>query len=740
MSAPNNISGTEPQTIDNVATMQPNTPPAAAANPQAATPNMPAASAASPTAATPAAPTAQPQPQRKGLFDRVLEGMAGGPSRIYDPKTGQESEVPMTKKSITSHILAAAITGIISGAKAAGQAPMGPAGTRTPQNMAALGGGFEGAQQKSADIRNAPQARIDEQQVRKAAAMKNTLMELQNQVAIDKLHDEDWASKENYYSQAKDTFTPVLTDFENAEKNLAPDRPSLFVARQLNHDEAMRQMTGHQGEYQPIQDGWTTQTSPDGKTYHLPTYALVRTSGTVNTSRSTLEQLAKYDGRLAGVLAKNSSESLPLSPTMLVSMEKNAHQGQVAEAFINNIRHGLGLEDVTGFTDAYKNDPVLRSQVDGLIKTLGSLQTHSTASALEEFMNGGQGQNLMKFFGKSPDELEKFVQDKKAAALTEQSEAKSAGAIKVAQIKTQGKPMSTNLAASILSDPNSNPVDRARAESFHSIETKWKEAAERTKQETDRAIKVGDPNVAARLLYDGTLTLSQLKARSSDARFIAQVTDAAQQMARGNGDTTWTPQTGESYFKIAQTPQNQQFFGNVNSLLAPTGTLTQLQEQYDKLGNVQFPKLNSWEDYLAYQAGEEKAGTAMAGFAQTALAVADDYAKVMGGAVGTDTARMDLLKRFSNAHNPAQFAAVVQAARAGIKSQAAERIGRNSLLQQMYGDNVPENAQRATRPQMQQSRPQTTVPPGKFAAKDKAGNIVGYADDNKGTNYVPFKK
>lgn len=37
------------------------------------------------------------------------------------------------------------------------------------------------------------------------------------------------------------------------------------------------------------------------------------------------------------------------------------------------------------------------------------------------------------------------------------------------------------------------------------------------------------------------------------------------------------------------------------------------------------------------------------------------------------------------------------------------------------------------------AKPTNVVPPGKFTAKDAQGNIVGYADDAKGTNYVPFK-
>lgn len=678
--------------------IQPNAQPVTQPDSKPTQPNQPAPDSGT---TQPAQPQAPPTAQKRSMFDRVLRAMSGSPT-VVDPKTGEVSEVPMTKATMSQHILAGAISSILNGAIAGGQAsanaPAGPAGTNAPGNMAAMGAGAKVGQDTFSQMKSGPQNRADQVQVRQAAAMKNTLTELQNQVAIDKLHDEDWSSKENFYQAAQDTFRPVLNDFEKSDQSLAPGQPSLFAARGLSHEDAMKQMQGKMGQLQPIQDGWTTQVSPDGKTFHVPTYSLVRTDGQVNVSRGTLGQLAQYDSRLANVLAQNSSDSVQLSPTMLVSMEKNAHQGQIAEQFINSIRKGMGEEDVKGFNSAYRDDPVLRGQVDSLMTTLGSLGTHSTASALEEFMDGGKGSQLMKFFGKTPDELSKFVQDKKAEVAKAQSEAKSAGAIEVAKIKTQGKPMSDNFAASILSDPNSNPVDRARAESFHSIQQNWKETAAKTKAETDRSLKVGDPSIAARLLYDGTLTLSQLKARSSDARFIADVTSQAQQMARGAGDNTWTPQVGESYFKVAQTPANQQFFGNVNSLIAPTGTLSQLQQQYDKLGNVQFPKLNSWEDYLAYQLGEEKAGTAMAGFAQTALAVADDYAKVMGGAVGTDTARMDLLKRFSNAHNPAQFQAVVEAARAGIKSQAAERIGHNSLLQQMYGENVPENAQRAKRP------------------------------------------
>ncbi|PWT75528.1 MAG: hypothetical protein C5B59_08600 [Bacteroidetes bacterium] len=673
----------------------------------------------------------QPPNKLHSMFDMIFHSLDPNPKFVYDNQ-GNRQPVMSTKGSVARGILAGAITSIINGAKAGAaagaQAPAGPAGTMGPANLAAAASGLQAGAQTREDIKNRPQARIDEQQVRKAAAMKNTLSELQNQIAIDKLHDENWENKEAYYQKSQDLYQPVLDSFEASDKALAPGEQPLFAFRGLSHDEAMQKMQGQQGNLQPIQDGWTTQTSPDGKTFHVPTYSLVRTSGTVNTNREALTSLAQYDSRLENVLSKNSSPTLQFSPTMLLSLEKNAHQGQVAESFINNIRHGLGLEDVQGFNSAYKNDPVLRGQVDSLMNTLGSLGTHSTASALEEFMQGGKGSKLMPFFGKTPDELQDFVNEKKADALEEQAKAKSAGAIKVAEIRTRMKPMDSKMAESILSDPSSAPVDRARAEAWRTIDTKWKEETERNKQEIDRSMKVGDPKIAARLLYEGTLTLSQLKARSSDAKFIAEVTSDAQQMARSGGDPNWTPQVQEAQFKQAQDKSNQQFFGNANSLLSKGGTLDQLTDWYGKLQNVQFPVLNKWEDYLAYEAGEKNAGTAMAGFAQTALAVADDYAKVMGGSVGTDTARIQILHSMANSHNPAQWAAVMQGARGGLKSQVSERIGHNPILQQMYGFNVPENEARAKRP-TQPLQPSQQ----KFSAVSASGKF-GW----DGTRWVPI--
>src|ERR1700676_4473956 len=86
---------------------------------------------------------------------------------------------------------------------------------------------------------------------------------------------------------------------------------------------------------------------------------------------------------------------------------------------------------------------------------------------------------------------------------------------------------------------------------------------------------------------------------------------------------------------------------STNSLIDKGGTLDQLTTRGKALDNTQFPVINTYKDLLAYNAG----GSTLAAYKTTLLGVADDYAKVMGGGQGTDSARNDLVHNFTNALN-----------------------------------------------------------------------------------------
>ena len=208
-----------------------------------------------------------------------------------------------------------------------------------------------------------------------------------------------------------------------------------------------------------------------------------------------------------------------------------------------------------------------------------------------------------------------------------------------------------------------------------------------------QALSQGDPNAAGQLLVDGDATLSQLKARGSTPEFIQSALQAAKQISGGK----YNAQQAEANFKVAESPAQLAFFGSAKSLTDPGGTLDQLAEIGKQLPGGKFPALNKLADW-------EKAATGtgpIAQYASTALGIADDYAKVVGGGVGTDTARQAALDLVPKSASPEARAAAIQGIRGTIHSQMNSRIGKNPILQRMYG----EENQAAT-------APAPTPPPG----------------------------
>jgi hypothetical protein len=208
------------------------------------------------------------------------------------------------------------------------------------------------------------------------------------------------------------------------------------------------------------------------------------------------------------------------------------------------------------------------------------------------------------------------------------------------------------------------------------LQFKAKEAA--NSAAIQQAIKNGSAEDAGKMLAQHLVAPSEIAARSNPS-FLVQANKAALKY-----DSTYDAEKADADFNVAKAPQNVDFFASANSLTNKGGTLDQLEDQYKKLPTDlgrQFPFLNTIQDYRSYQAGNP----AMAGFKQTALAAADDYAKVVGGGTGSDASRAEFMQGFSHIHSAAGFQAAIDAARAGVGSQQDARIGSNPILKNMYG-------------------------------------------------------
>ena len=208
-------------------------------------------------------------------------------------------------------------------------------------------------------------------------------------------------------------------------------------------------------------------------------------------------------------------------------------------------------------------------------------------------------------------------------------------------------------------------------------EAKAKLPFEQAKARFDQTLKDGDPASAGQMLVDGLVAPSQIIS-SRNPRFAQQAFAAAKAK-----DPNWNAQKAEADFKIASSSNNTTFFGSANSLLDPGGNLDQLRTLYKDLPNGRIPAFNKLSDWTAAATGSG----ATAAFAAKALGVADDYAKVMGGGVGSDKAREDILHTISMSSSPEAMDSAIAATRSSVQSQAEARIGRNKVLRAMYGQN-----------------------------------------------------
>ena len=205
-----------------------------------------------------------------------------------------------------------------------------------------------------------------------------------------------------------------------------------------------------------------------------------------------------------------------------------------------------------------------------------------------------------------------------------------------------------------------------------------------------QALSQGDPKAAAKLLINHDATLSELKARGSTPEFIAQTLQAAHDQSGGK----YNSQQADAEFQVAKSPAQVAFFGSAKSLTDPGGTLDQLSEAAKDIPGGKFPAFNSIADW-------ERAATGngpIAKYASLALGVADDYSKVMGGGQGSDSSRLQALNLVGAKLSPDQRAGSISGIRGAVNSQKNSRIGKNPVLQRMYGDEQPPSGQSNSSP------------------------------------------
>lgn len=255
------------------------------------------------------------------------------------------------------------------------------------------------------------------------------------------------------------------------------------------------------------------------------------------------------------------------------------------------------------------------------------------------------------------------------------------------------------------------------------------DAIKKRQAEADEAVKEGDPNAAGQLLANRQTTISELKSRGMTPQFVTNAINAALKI-----DPNYNAVAEDNFAKTAGSEANQQFFGNVGSLIAPGGTIDQLSEISKGLSQHDIQVLNKVQNWAELQVGVG----GISATAAKAVGVADDYAKVMGAGVGSDASRAMVLHIIDPSLSPDQRTQSMQAMKDAVKSQADARIGNNPWMKIEYGSlAAPASGTDGTN-----LLPGAVIPPGKTVPAgalpiyDKNKAVLGYKDvDGK---YVKF--
>jgi hypothetical protein len=222
--------------------------------------------------------------------------------------------------------------------------------------------------------------------------------------------------------------------------------------------------------------------------------------------------------------------------------------------------------------------------------------------------------------------------------------------------------------------------ETAQAAKKASAEAAARQPYEMSLAKQRQALSQGDPSAAAQLLVSGDATLSELKSRGATPDFIQKALTAAHQLSGGK----YNAQQADANFSVAKSPANVAFFGSAKSLTDKGGTLDQFADAAKDIPQNQFPAINSIADWEKLATGNGPIAKA----ASLALGIADDYSKVMGGGQGSDSSRLQALNLIKLNQSPAARANSLAGIRGAVESQKNGRVGKNPVLQRMYGEDT----------------------------------------------------
>jgi len=183
-------------------------------------------------------------------------------------------------------------------------------------------------------------------------------------------------------------------------------------------------------------------------------------------------------------------------------------------------------------------------------------------------------------------------------------------------------------------------------------------------------------------LVEGNRDPSQLSKRGAA---LEQTMQRAKAYSMAKYGVPYNAAQAQEDYKYASGSQNQNTLKMINGMTEDGGAIQIAQNAFNAIpGKIPSQTINSILDGTTSEFG----GKSVVGFRTAMLGLADEYSKVMGGGVGSDTGRQQALDIIKESYSKGQGAEAVNIMQKDIAARKKAIIGDNQYLKRQYGVSV----------------------------------------------------
>jgi hypothetical protein len=613
-----------------------------------------------------AAQLPHPAIQRAGLLHSVAQALAGNPTRTVIDPDGTHRTVPVqaSSKSLMMAVALEALQGSLTGLAAGRGKGPGVAGVAAMQQAQQQKQQAQQLQEQQAQSQFDDRAKALAQQASAYAANLRTRALAQEVGMRDEASHKEWVAQHASTVAYLRNMAP-----ESIIKDSAPE--SEITTPEFTRKALQNGWVAIPSGYEPRYDSHGNHFSQDGVAMHNNTFTVVD-GRKIQIPSDVISKAQQWN--LPGFTNRNGEPVRGLEDTelrigtILDTSNKVAVLDQ-EQRDLDGYYGYLGSKGVKGAD----GKPVVAPDLKQLVRQTPSLTSYIVGP-------------WANHFGETPSAAFKGMKDNAPAKgpllnlYGGQQTLDKYDLLKDLEKKGAEKTLDANI--DVQKERNLIPIHAANAKA--EAQAKASVAAASAKNEDGS----WNQNSIPVSLVEGNMDPSQLSKRGAD--YNSKLEQANQYSTQKFGKP-FDIAKAQSDYSYAKNTQTQNTLKALDNIVQPNGAIDIAQTAAKGL-----PGLNSQTLNKVFNIGNAEFGDhRITDFHTAMLGLADNYSKVQGGGVSTDSNRQQSLDLLKDAYSKGQLAGALDIMRKDLSSVKSSKIGDNRYLQKQYGGGQNTNSAQA---------------------------------------------